>query len=156
MATALFIPLKERLIISNKLHTHPCQTQPHRPLHYRHWEADKIGRALGAVHSGMKIRQAAEEYGIPCSTLHDYYSGKVLPGSRSGPKPYLDSLEESELANFLVDSSLIGYSRTPKQIIEMVQHVVDKKGLGVVVSNSWWKSFCSRHTELSRSFDTCA
>lgn len=107
MATALFIPLKERLIVSNKLHTCPCQTQPHRPLHYRHWDADKISRALGAVHSGMKIRHAAEEYGIPRFTLHDHYSGKVLPGSRSGPKPYLDSLEESELANFVVDSSLM-------------------------------------------------
>ena len=102
---------------------------------------------MGAIHDGMSVRRAAEEYGIPRSTLYDHYSGKIAQGSRSGPKRYLDSTEEAELAQFLTDSSLIGYSRTPKQVVELVQNVVDKKGMNVKVSNSWWKSFRSRHTD---------
>lgn len=104
---------------------------------------------MGAIHDGMSVRRAAEEYGIPRSTLYNHYSGKVAQGSRSGPKRYLDSTEEAELAQFLTDSSLIGYSRTPKQVVELVQNVVDKKGMNVKVSNSWWKSFRSRHTDLT-------
>ena len=44
--------------------------------------------------------------------------------------------------------SSLGYSRTVKQVIEIVQSV-DKKGLDVTVSSSWWKSFCSRHKDLT-------
>ena len=42
----------------------------------------------------------------------------------------------------------LGYSRTVKEIIEIVQIVVNQKGLGVTVSPSWWKSFRSRHKDL--------
>ena len=32
--------------------------------------------------------------------------------------------------------------------VDLVQIVVDKKGLGVTVTPSWWKSFKSRHPDL--------
>ena len=91
----------------------------------------------------MAIRRAAEDYGIPRSTLHDHVSGRVQFGAKSGPRRYLNSTEELELINFLSGVSSLGYSHTVKQVIEIVQSVVDKKGFDVTVSSSWWKSFHS-------------
>ena len=62
------------------------------------------------MHDGKSVRRVAEEYGIPCSTLYDHYSGKVWRGAKSGPRRYVDSSEELELVGFLTGISLIGYS----------------------------------------------
>ena len=51
---------------------------------------------------GYSVRRAAEEYQVPCSTLHDRVSGKVQFGAKSGPTRYLNDQEESELVNFVV------------------------------------------------------
>ena len=91
---------------------------------------------------------AAEEYAIPRSTLYDHVSGRVMPGAKSGPKAYLTSAEEEELVNFLQGISSIGYSRTIKQTIRIVQAITDQKGFKTTVSPSWWKSFRSRHKDL--------
>lgn len=69
-----------------------------------------MDRACQEVHDGKPVRRVADEYGIPRSTLYDHYSGKVLPGAKSGPRRYLDSSEELELVDFLTGISLIGYS----------------------------------------------
>ena len=59
--------------------------------------------AIAAVKNGqMKVIRAAKVYSVPQSTLHDLVSGKVKHGDKPGPKPYLSSTEEKELADFLV------------------------------------------------------
>ncbi len=142
------VPLCERIVQSKRPALAKSITVG-RPGRYKSWTDDSLQRACDAVHEGMGIRRAAEEYAIPRSTLHDYISGRVIFGSKSGPKPYLSSIEEEELVNFLGGMASLGYSRTVKQIVDIVQLVVDQKRLGVTVTQSWWKSFRSRHKELS-------
>ena len=79
--------------------------------------------------------------------MHDHITGKVLTGTKSGPRAYLTN-DEEELVSFLTGSSTLGYSRTIKQVIDMVQEIVDKKGINVTVSASWWKSFKTRHKDI--------
>ena len=143
MATASLtsVPLKDR--IHRSQHRHPllhAESMGRLPT-YKNYDEVRINKAYTAVKSGMSIRKAAEEYGVPRSTLSDRASGKVQAGAKSGPRKYLNTTEEVELANFLSGCSSIGYSRTRKQIIDIVQEVVNKKGIGVTVSISWWKSF---------------
>ena len=50
----------------------------------------KLGKAVSGVLSNqLRIPKAAEEYGIPRSTLHDHLSGTVQPATGSGPKRYI-------------------------------------------------------------------
>ena len=49
---------------------------------------------------------------------------------------------------FLTGPGTLGYSRTVKQVIDIVQEIVDKKGINVTVSASWWKSFKTRHKDV--------
>ena len=60
-----------------------------------------MDKAINAVlNEGMSIRRASEHYAIPKSTLGDRISGRVLPGSKSGPRHNLNDEEEEELVTF--------------------------------------------------------
>ena len=91
-----------------------------RPQSYKKYDEEKLSKA---VINGMSVRRAAEEYGIPRSTLHNRVSGKVPFGAKSDTHRYLNLTEELELASFL---SGLGHSKTKKQVIEIVQNLVDK------------------------------
>ena len=76
---------------------------------------------------GESVRKAATEYSMPHSTLHDCVSGKIALGARSGPPRYLTSVEEAELVKFLDRCSRLGFARTKRQVIVLVQAMVAKK-----------------------------
>ena len=108
-----------------------------------------LQKAYEAVQCGsLSIRCAAEEFRVPRSTLADRVSGRVVSGATSGPTRYLSAVEEEELVHFLQGCSSIGYGRSRKDIIGIVQQVVDKKGIKVTVTQGWWESFKKRHPEI--------
>ena len=94
------------------------------------------------------MRRAALAYGIPRSTLHDHYKGKIGPDARPGPEPYLSIEEEEELTNFLIKCSRIGYPKTRQQVLGIVQEVVSKRRPDVSVTNGWWERFSKRHPNV--------
>ena len=63
------------------------------------------------ISDGVSIRRAAEDYGIPKSTLGDRISGRILPGSSSGPRKLLTT-EEEDLVAFLRQCATIGYPKS--------------------------------------------
>jgi hypothetical protein len=105
--------------------------------------------AMLAVENGASLRQAAEMYRIPRSTLHDHVTGKVAFGAHSGPDPYLSVGEEEELTNFLLQVAQIGYPHTKKQVLVIVQQVLISKGINSSVSNGWWERFCKRNPSVT-------
>lgn len=110
-----------------------------------------MNAAIAAVKNGSNILRAAKEHGVPRQTLQDRISGRVVHGTKPGPKPYLTSVEEKELSNFLVDVSKAGYGKTRKQIKGLVESVVRDKGLTRVkkISDGWFRRFMQRQSQLS-------
>ena len=76
-------------------------------------------------------------------------SGRMLPGTKSGPPLYLNASEEQEVVQFLTRSAAIGYGKSHKEVIALVQCIVDSKGIPRTLSNGWWESFCSHHSNIS-------
>jgi hypothetical protein len=72
--------------------------------------------------------------------------GKVELGTRPGPKPYLTTKEKEEVASFLVQTTKIGYPHTKSQV---VQQIVNSKGIKATVTNGWWERFVECHAQLS-------
>lgn len=138
-----------RVYVHSQFKTRPFSACTGRPDTYKAWTSDRMSKALVAVASGSSVRKAAEEYDIPRSTLHDRVVGKVTHGSKSGPRKYLTTLEEDELVSHLRNCSSIGYGKSRKDTLAIVQAVVDKKGIITQVSPSWLKSFASRHPDLT-------
>lgn len=116
---------------------------------YRKWDPDRMTKAIAAVEHGDSVRLASEKYSVPRSTLHDYLSGKVQQWGKSGPKTYLNQEEEDELVCFVTRCARIGYPHTKKQVLAIVQQIIDNKGIETVISNGWWERFCGRHPKLT-------
>ena len=96
------------------------------------------------------MRHAAEQYGIPSSTLlSDRITGKVKFGAHSGPERYLSSEEEKELVSFICQSARMGYAKTRTEVLAIVENFLSSKGKKVTLSNGWWLSFKKRHPTIT-------
>ena len=116
---------------------------------YRNWDEVSMATAVEAVRRGETIRRAAELYNVPRSTLSDKVLCKVPLKARSGPSSYLTPEEEEELTSFLIEMAKIGYGHTRKQIIALVQQIVESKGIETVVSSGWWERYIKRHPQIA-------
>ena len=58
-------------------------------------------------------------------------------------------MEKEEFVGFLKYCSAIGYGKTWKQAVSLVQEALDKKGVTTQVTLSWLKSFNKRHPDLT-------
>ena len=142
--------MKYRIVISNsKVGSDYPDKVTGRSSKYKEWQSVSMEKAVTAVEQGMSIRRAAESFAVPRSTLHDRTSGKIRMDSRSGRKPYLTVEEEEELVCFLLRCAKIGYAHTRKQVLVLVQQILESKGIDVRVSSGWWERFCQRHPNLS-------
>ena len=58
---------------------------------------------------------------------------------------YLSDEEETHLVHFLCRVASLGYAKTKKEVMAIVEEIVAGKGKEVHVSNGWWESFRKRH-----------
>ena len=111
---------------------------------YKSWSEATMAQAIRAVSQGsMSVRKASELYNIPWSTIADRVNGRVLPGARSGPPKILTDEEEEELVSFLCRLSDIGYPKTRKEVVELVNQIAISRG-HEKISMLWWESFRKR------------
>ena len=103
---------------------------------------------VAVVEGGVSVRQAAKMYDVPRSTLGYRKSGRVLPGSRSGPPSYLSIEEEKELVVFLCRSAAIWYGSTRCEVIAIIERLLSSCGIEWKVSSGWWESFVKRNPQI--------
>ena len=123
-------PLKDRVVhCGSRSTTHYVPTSISSGDCYKQWDKVSMAHAVKAViDDGMSIRRAAIRYGIPKSTLGDRVTGQVLPGSVSGPPKLLTDREEEELETFLYDCAKIGYAKTRKEVMSLVDRFFTVQG----------------------------
>ena len=85
--------------------------------------------AMKAVAQGLSVYEASRDYGVPRCTLHDHVSGKVVHGVIRGPKPYLSCGEEKELGSYLKHCAKVGYGKTIKDFLCIVESAATDRGL---------------------------
>ena len=90
-------------------------------------EAQMSGALKSVLDDGVSRNKAAMMHGVPCSTLKDRLSGRVIHGRKPGPKPYLNVDEEQELADHLITASNIGYGKTRQDVFSIVEKYVNQK-----------------------------
>ena len=100
------------------------------------------------MQDNISVRRASELYNIPRSTLAERITGRVLPGAKSGPPKVLTNEEEEELVSFLCRLSDIGYPKTRRQVVDLVNQIAVSRGRPEI-SMSWWDSFRRRYSHLS-------
>lgn len=105
-------------------------------------------RALTEVKSGRcTVRQAAKEFGVPKSSLGDRVSGRVTPGSRSGPARLITSADEKLLVEFSSYMSRHGFPLTKQQVVSFASSIYKRQHRRVAFSKlgqTWWLNFRKR------------
>ena len=89
---------------------------------------------------------------MPLSTLKDRFNGRVVHGTKPGPRSYLSKDDESELADFLVECAKLGFGKTRRDvkcIVELYLQKNDSKSEDFTLSNGWWTNFLRRNPQLS-------
>ena len=144
-------PLQSRTVRSKCKTTVNVPIPPQRLPTYRGYSTISIEKAYKAVISGeMSLRKAAEEYGIPRSTLHNKVKGKVAINVKSGTKKHLTDEEKAKLVEFLAGCASIGYAKSRKEVQAIAQQIVmhrDPQNT-VEITKGWWDSFRCRHPEI--------
>ena len=97
------------------------------------------------------INRAALDYGVPRTTLKHRLSGCVEHGWKPAPAPYLSTVEERELAEFLKSCSSIGYGKTRKDVMHIAESVATEKGTlrKDRISQGWWHCSLKRQRQLT-------
>ena len=143
-------PLESRIVRSQSKIAMKIQLPPQRCPTYREYSTTSVERAYKAVTMGeMSLRKAAEEYGVPRSTLHDKVKGKSAINVKSGTKKYLSDGEEAKLVEFLAGCATVGYAKSRKEVQAIVQQIVSLRDPHIEITKGWWDSFKHRHPEIT-------
>ncbi len=143
------LSLKERTFRSQSAGHHAYVADIGRPPNYKNWGEEAMQRAYNAViENSFSIRRV---YGVPRLTLADRVCGRVKLGSHSGPTRYLSDKEEADLAQFLEGAARMGYAKSKKEVLAIVQEIMALKGSAdsIQISNGWWESYKRRHPNLT-------
>ena len=119
---------------------------------YRAYDTLSMDKACEAVQAGkISVRMAAEQYGVPKSTLHDKVAGKVPMKAKSGKKKYLTDEEEASLVEFLVGCASVGYAKSRRDVQAIAQQIANAHNPGpeIEITKGWWDRFRQRHPEVS-------
>ena len=115
--------------------------------------SDKITMAMEAYQKGThkSIREAANVFGIPKSTLCDRINGKHK--SPKGPNTALSSTIEQLLVKTFIYLSQIGFSLTKSEMLAVVNsYLVDSDQTNLFKNGQptkdWYYSFMKRHEKL--------
>lgn len=121
---------------------------------YYNYREDAVERALRDVVNGrLSIREAAERYNVPKSTIHDKYKGKYLY-EKSGRPNALSAPDEANIVAGLVTAAEWGFPFTPSEVKEVVKAFLDRKGKREKrfrqnrPGNVWVKGFLNRHKDI--------
>ena len=126
--------------------------QKKRPYQKRmKWSADAMANAMKAVEDGSSIASAAKSHNVPRTTLQDRMLGKVVHGTKPGAKPYLNTEEEKELSEFIVESASVGYGKNRTQIMSLAEKAAHDKGVlkRSKITHGWFDKFMQRQSYFS-------
>ena len=85
-------------------------TQP--PKKRKLWTEQQMTSALNEFNKGeLTISKIAKKFQVPKTTLHNRISGRVIHGTKPGPRPYLQADEEAVLVDHLISAAKVGYGK---------------------------------------------
>lgn len=126
-------------------------------IHFMNYDEETLKRALSDIKKGKKsLRQAAEYYKIPKSTLHDRIKNKTF--KKHGGQPRLSSEEEKMIAKGITTFSEWGFPMTRRDIRLLVKSYLDRKGKIIrtfkdnLPGSEWFYTFFQRQNILTERF----
>lgn len=89
------------------------------------------------------LRQAAEDFEVPRSTLTDCYNGVKTHGKAAVTQQHMAPSEEEILAGWIKECGRRGIPLGPRQVVECAMIITERK-----LGESWLAGFRDRHPEI--------
>ena len=121
------------------------------------WNLETLARANEAIKSGISIRKASMEYGVPFSVLQRYVKKTVLnPGRVGGFRPVFSCDFEEKLKTHILDLQLRFYGMTKKDIRKLAFTLAESLHLDhpfnkvkKMAGEDWLSGFLKRNADIS-------
>ena len=127
----------------------PCLSARNRPPTYCSYSEKMVSAREAVQQREISIRHTCEEYGVPRSTLQNKTSEKHSVNAKTVWNYRLLSDEkESWVADFVCGCASIGYTKSCKEVLAIVQQIINSQGAEIEVIKRWWDSFRRRPSEL--------
>jgi hypothetical protein len=124
---------------------------PSKPSKKPHWvytEDSLINAVLDIKNHQISIRQAAQKWGVPRSTLSDRLKGQIASADQVQPNQLLTKNQEAKLASWILRQESLGYAPSHSQIRACVLAFQKQQGSKIGVGRNWVPKFIGRHPEL--------
>ena len=115
------------------------------------WSAEAMANAMNAVEDGSSIASAARLHNVPRTTLQNRMLRNVEHGAKPGAKPYFNTGEEKELAEFIIESASVGHGKNRAEIMSVAEKAARDKGVlrKSKITHGWFDKFMQRQSYLS-------
>lgn len=113
-----------------------------------HYNESDIANALNALQSGVSLRKAAKDWGIPLSTLHDRFKGSTSIRKAMQHTQRLSADQESSLANWVLVQGQLGLAPTHEQIRDFVRRILAAGGDHKPLGKHWISGFYARNPKI--------
>ncbi|XP_031698045.1 jerky protein homolog-like, partial [Anarrhichthys ocellatus] len=125
----------------------------------RKWTQEAMAEALQEVKAGrLSLRQAAQQFGVPKSSLSDRVSGRVSSDCVYGQRTLLTLEDEDSLVEYGLYSDSHGFPLTKPQVLAhalAIYNLRHREAQRTVLGQTWWINFRERqhHRLTSRTPD---
>ena len=116
-----------------------------------HWDysEDSIANAtLDITNNHISIRQAAQKWGVPRSTISGRLGGQPALVDQIQPNQLLTRNQEAKLASWVLRQESLGYTPSYSQICICVLALQKQQGSKIGVGRNWVPKFIGRYPEL--------
>ena len=90
----------------------------------KNYSLESLKKALDAVGKGGSIREIANRFGVPKSTLHIKLQNHYPLECKKGPPTVLTESEEDEVVKWILYCAERGFPVTKEQLLDCVQRLI--------------------------------
>ena len=88
------------------------------------YNLDTLQKAIDSILEGQTLRQAADTYSIPKSTLHEIFKMKSVLECHKGPPPVLSWKTENEIVNWIIICQEKEFPVDKSRLLDCIQQYV--------------------------------
>lgn len=103
---------------------------------------------LDIKNSDISVRQAAQKWGVPKSTVSNRLRGQTALADQIQPDQHLSKNQETNLASWILRQESLGYAPSHSQIRACVLALLKQQGSEPALGVNWVSRFIQRHPKL--------
>jgi hypothetical protein len=121
---------------------------PSKKPHWVYTEDAVANAILDIRNNHFSIRQAAQKWGVPRSTISSRLGGQIAVADQIQPNQLLTRNQEAKLVSWILRQESIGYAPSHSQIRACVLALQKQQGSVQKVGRKWVSKFIGRYPEL--------